>query len=119
MYSPGYLEDGEQPIITDPPEQMAYGQTYSITVLQANTLDSVCLMKLGYVTHGNNMDQRYVELEFEPGSRGVYTIHAPADAYLAPPGYYMLFVLKDKSESVSGLSKIPSYGHIVKLGSTL
>ena len=119
LYSPGYLEDGEQPIITDPPEQMAYGQTFSITVHQANTLDSVCLMKLGSVTHGNNMDQRYVELEFEPGSRGVYTIHAPADAYLAPPGYYMLFVLKDKSESVSGLSKIPSYGHIVKLGSAL
>ncbi|MBK6875739.1 MAG: DUF1929 domain-containing protein [Ignavibacteria bacterium] len=98
---------------------MAYGQAYNFTVLQARVVDSVCLMKLGSVTHGNNMDQRYVELDFEPGSGGVYTVHAPADAYLAPPGYYMLFVLKDKSESVSALSKIPSYGHIVKLGSAL
>ncbi|MCA1648455.1 MAG: DUF1929 domain-containing protein [Chloroflexi bacterium] len=36
---------------------------------------------------------RLVALEFGPGDPNGFQITAPADANLAPPGYYMLFVL--------------------------
>lgn len=41
------------------------------------------------------------------------------DAYKAPPGYYMLFVLKDKTLSTSGDWKIPSVAKFVKLSNQL
>lgn len=66
-------------------------------------------------THGNNMDQRYIELKFSNGSSlSEYVVETP-DEYKAPPGYYMLFVLKDKSQSSSGNWKIPSVAKFVKL----
>ena len=35
---------------------------------------------------------RYLPLTFTAGS-GQLTVTAPANAYLAPPGYYMLFIV--------------------------
>ncbi len=49
---------------------------------------------------------------------GTYQITPPSSTdgkYLAPPGYYMLFVLKAKSESNSGKWKIPSEAKFIKL----
>jgi hypothetical protein len=44
------------------------------------------------MTHGINMNQRYLPLTFTAGS-GNLTVTAPANANLAPPGYYMLFIV--------------------------
>ncbi len=46
---------------------------------------------------------------------GKYLVTAPANSNIAPPGYYMFFVIRDSSESTSGLSKIPSKAVFIKL----
>ena len=119
ILKPAYLTDGDQPVITDFPEEITYEESFNITVDGSYSLDSIALMKPGAVTHGNNMDQRYVELSFEqvigPGPETEYNVTAPENSFIAPPGYYMLFVLKDKSESFSGQSKIPSHAKFIKL----
>ena len=102
-----------------PPEEITYQESFNITVDGSYAIDSIALMKPGTVTHGSNMDQRYVELSFEqvigPGPETEYNLTAPENSSIAPPGYYMLFVLKDKSESISGESKIPSNAVFIRL----
>jgi Domain of unknown function (DUF1929) len=50
------------------------------------------LMKAGSVTHSFDMDQRYVGLQFTAAS-GTLTVTGPPNSNVAPPGYYMLFLV--------------------------
>ena len=53
---------------------------------------SVALIRLGAVTHAFDQNQRYVPLTFQQATGGL-TIQSPSSANLAPPGYYMLFIV--------------------------
>jgi hypothetical protein len=72
----------------------------------------VSLVRLGSTTHGVDMDQRYVPLDFLDLSGLNYTVTkeilftAPANSAIAPPGYYMLWVLTE-TEDFPGL-KVPA-----------
>jgi hypothetical protein len=71
-------------------EGLAYGQTFSVEV--AGTIARVSLMRCGSVTHGYDSDQRYVGLTFsQQGDR--LTVTAPPNGAIAPPGYYMLWIV--------------------------
>ncbi len=81
---------------------MFYGSNFSVILSGASEvplaeIDKVSFVRLGSVTHGFNMDQRYVPLEFQvdPAQLSTLIVEAPADANLAPPGYYMLFLISD------------------------
>ena len=50
------------------------------------------MIRYGAVTHSINMAQVYLPLTFSSGS-GSLTVTAPASGNLAPPGYYMLFIV--------------------------
>jgi hypothetical protein len=106
-YFPPYLWRGRRPVIlsfagtaTGAVREVAYGQRVEVGV-RADRLQGlrVGLMRLGSVTHGNNMDQRYVWLsETTPLStsgpvHATLFVSAPADGSIAPPGDYMLFVV--------------------------
>jgi hypothetical protein len=52
----------------------------------------VTFIRLAANTHNYDMNQRYLELSFA-GSSGALTVQAPATPNLAPPGYYMLFIV--------------------------
>ncbi len=41
------------------------------------------------------MNQRYVELEAHEQGPARLAVRAPRDAHVAPPGYYMLFLLSE------------------------
>jgi hypothetical protein len=58
----------------------------------AARIATVSFLRLGAVTHAFNENQRFLQLPFATGS-GTLTVQAPANANLAPPGYYMLFIL--------------------------
>jgi len=63
----------------------------------ASDIASVVLMKAGSVTHSFDMDQRYVGLSFVMGqgtaSSSSLTVTGPPNSNIAPPGYYMLFLV--------------------------
>ena len=92
FYSPGYLFRGARPAITSAPASVKYGNSFTIGTDEAAIIDSVVLIAPSAVTHSVNMSQRYVPLAFTVGS-GLVEATAPDDRNVAPPGYYMLFIL--------------------------
>lgn len=90
VYSPPYLFKDPRPTIESAPSRMSYGAQYDITT--TGDVASVALLRAGSTTHTNNMDQRYVGLLMRrEGSQLVIT--APPSGIVAPPGYYMRFVV--------------------------
>jgi hypothetical protein len=67
---------------------------HTMTMLpdDAARIASVSLLRFGSVTQSINMAQRYLPLTFSAGS-GSLSVTAPANANLAPPGNYMLFLV--------------------------
>jgi hypothetical protein len=107
VYSPDYLSRGVRPVITDAPASVTYGQGFPIHLLEQGDISGVSFIRLSAVTHCFNMGQRSVALDFTPGDPDGFQITAPADANLAPPGYYMLFVMDGKG--------VPAVAPIVQL----
>ena len=103
IYQPSYLfnSDGSpatRPRIgTDAPSSITYGQSFNMPTPDASDISSVVLMKAGSVTHSFDMDQRYVGLSFVMGqgtaSSSSLTVTGPPNSNIAPPGYYMLFLV--------------------------
>jgi hypothetical protein len=92
IYSPPYLFNGVRPTITSAPTSVSYGATFSVTTPDAAQITEVSLVRVGTVTHHFNSSQRYVPLTFQAVAGGL-TVTGPANGNLAPPGYYMLFIL--------------------------
>lgn len=115
IFSPGYLFEGERPVIQSAPANISYGSSFGINT--SLPVSSAVLLRPCSVTHAMDMEQRYVELSIQPGHINgyAYNVQAPADANIAPPGYYMLFVLGLKNASTSGQTAIPSVAKWVKL----
>jgi hypothetical protein len=91
-FSPPYLFKGPQPVISSAPSTATYGGNIPVQTPDAANIASVSLIKLGSVTHAFNTDQRFLTLPFATAG-GTLNVQAPANANLAPPGYYMLFIL--------------------------
>jgi hypothetical protein len=92
FFSPPYLFKGPRPTISSTPSQLSYGQNFSVQTPDAAQIASVSLIRFGSVTHATNMAQRFIPLSFSAGS-GTLTATAPANANIAPPGNYMLFIV--------------------------
>jgi len=98
IYSPAYLfnPDGTlatQPAITGVPSSgIGYGSAFQVQTPDAANISSVVLMRPGAPTHAFDMEQRLVAMNFTAGS-GVLNVIAPPNGNIAPPGYYMLFIL--------------------------
>jgi len=97
VFSPPYLfqADGTlapRPTIDAAPATTFYGAAMDISTPNAAAIQKVALVRLGAVTHSNNMEQRYIPLAFTAGASDL-TATAPANANIAPPGFYMLFVV--------------------------
>jgi len=109
IYEPPYLfSSTPRPTITSSPSSISYGNTFSVTTSDAANISSVVLVRNGTVTHAFGMDQREVALSFTAGS-GALTVTAPPNGNIAPPGYYMLFILN---------SGVPSVATFVQLTAT-
>ena len=101
IYSPPYLFAGPRPSIAAAPTEVGYGDSFTITTPQAETIDRVALIRGNTATHGVNFDQRYVRLASSPSGDGELTLAAPVSGSEAPPGWYMLFVVDDGVPSVA------------------
>ena len=98
IYTPSYLlnADGSartRPTISSVPSgPVYYGQSFQVGTADAASISSVVLARLGTPTHSFDNEQRLIELTYTAGS-GALTVTAPPHGNIAPPGYYMLFVL--------------------------
>lgn len=131
VIAPPYLLGGApRPVVLDLPNETAFtyadcGQSMITVELDpgAPAPDRVTLVRLGAVTHQNDMGQRFIELcnegDLEPciyqAADDLLQIPAPCSAAndrfadgIAPPGYYMLFVLSDQ--------EVPSIAEYVYVG---
>ncbi|PYM78725.1 MAG: hypothetical protein DME09_22860 [Candidatus Rokuibacteriota bacterium] len=106
IYSPPYLFRGPRPVIASAPTTAPYGGTVFVGTPDALKVASVSLVRLGSVTHSFNNSQRFLSLPFQQGVGGL-NVQAPATANLAPPGYYMLFLINTNG--------VPSLAAFVRL----
>ena len=106
-YSPPYLFKGPRPTISAPlPTTATYGGTITVQTPNAARIAAVSLIRLGSVTHAFDENQRFLQLSFATVS-GALNVQAPANANLAPPGHYMLFILDTNG--------VPSVAAILRL----
>ena len=114
IYSPAYLFNSGGTLATRPtitsvtPGEMGYGSPFQVHTPDASTISSLVLVRAGAVTHAFDMDQRLVGLNFTVGN-GVLNVTSPPNSNVAPPGYYLLFILNS--------SGVPSVAQFVQLSS--
>lgn len=118
IYSPPYLFTNDasgnaisaaRPVITSVPSQVGYGATFAIQTPDAREIESVVLIRLGSSSHAFDMEQRLVGLSFNASADGALSATAPPNGAIAPPGYYMLFLLR---------AGVPSVAKFVRLTTT-
>jgi hypothetical protein len=108
VYSPWYHGRADRPIISAAPDSANYNSAFRVDTPQAATISRVALVRCGTSTHAFNGDQRHVGCRFTRGN-GYINVTSPPDGAIAPPGYYLLFLL--------GPGNVPSIGHFIKLPS--
>jgi Domain of unknown function (DUF1929) len=92
FYSPPYLFRGTRPRIARAPRIVSNGQRFAIRT-RGPEVSRAVLMAPGATTHANEMNARHVSLAATRTSLG-FRARIPSRA-VAPPGYYMLFVLRE------------------------
>lgn len=103
FYRPPYFFNGDRPTITSvsrddgPDGKISYGGEFLITTPNAMDIRKVALMRSGSVTHHTDTEQRYVALEFVPLSDTLLKVGVISDPTVAPPGYYMLWIIDDQN----------------------
>ncbi|MFZ6690675.1 jacalin-like lectin [Undibacterium sp. SXout20W] len=115
-YSPYYLfqKNGNGSLATRPvislqavKNAVAWGSTFNVSTTSAQPIQRVTLVRNSASTHSWNVDQRFVELTFS-NKNGSLSVNMPANANIAPPGFYWLFVLDSNG--------VPSVAQSVRLG---
>jgi len=108
IFSPPYLFNGTRPTISSAPTGVGYGQSTFIGTPDATSITKVSFIRIASTTHTFDMSARFIPLSFTQASGGL-TVTMPANANIAPPGYYMLFILNG--------SGVPSVAKIIKVAS--
>jgi Domain of unknown function (DUF1929)/Carboxypeptidase regulatory-like domain len=106
IFSPPYLFNGTRPSISSAPSSVGYGQTVFVGTPNATSITKVSWIRLGSTTHTFDMSARYMKLSFVQATNGL-NVTMPANANIAPPGYYMLFILNG--------SGVPSVAKIIRI----
>jgi hypothetical protein len=112
IFYPPYLFDrngqrAARPAITSAPTSLKAGRNFKINVDNGARIARVTLVKTGSATHSFNMDQRFMELPFQRAGNTL-AVTAPKNNRLAPPGYYLMFVID--ADGVPSVGKVmPMY----------
>jgi hypothetical protein len=107
LFCPPYLFRGNRPEILNHPHHITYGKEFEIETDIPNEIQAVALMRPSVTTHCVDTEQRYVGLNFSHNNHDSLIAKVPSNRNIAPPGYYMLFVIKENN--------IPSIARFVLL----
>ncbi|HKB68280.1 MAG TPA: galactose oxidase-like domain-containing protein [Pyrinomonadaceae bacterium] len=105
-FFPGYF-DKLRPVITGAPGTINYGGNFKIDTPTPPDISEVVLLRAGATTHGFNMGQRGIECVIAGRGPGTLDVKTPPNANLAPPGWYLLFILDS--------DRVPSEGQWIRL----
>jgi Domain of unknown function (DUF1929) len=104
VFTPTYAAGAARPVVTFSPTSVRYDAGFRVAVSGApSNVTSAVLIRPGAVTHAVDMDQRSIRLRMTVQEDGL-TFTTPANASLAPPGYYMLFV-----RTAAGIPSVASW----------
>jgi hypothetical protein len=115
IYTPRYLFNADGSPATRPTisgvssNRIGYGTVFQVQTPNAANISSVVFMRPGAPTHAFDMEQRMVGATFSAGN-GMLNVTAPPNSKIAPPGYYMLFLLNSAG--------VPSVAQFVQLTTT-
>jgi plastocyanin len=82
-----------RPTITSAPPTIGYGVNFTIQTPSPASIAEVVLIRPGAVTHGFNQSQRFIECAIVGGGATSVDAQVPANRNIAPPGYYLLFIV--------------------------
>jgi plastocyanin len=105
-FFPDYF-DMLRPVLAGAPGTINYATPFVINSPNAADIGEVVLLRAGAVTHGYNMSQRGIECVITGVGAGTVSVDAPPNANIAPPGWYLLFVLNS--------SRVPSRGRWLRV----
>jgi galactose oxidase len=105
VFYPPYLFHGPRPEITSAPQEIAYGETFSVDT-SGPEIGKITWIRLPSVTHHSDPSQCINVLQFRRNHRSL-TVTSPEQPEICPPGHYMLFVL-----SKAG---VPSRARIIRI----
>ena len=100
IYKPPYLfnSDGSaatRPTLSSAPSTIAWNGSFSVSTPDAANISQVVLMRPGSPTHAfDHGAALWSGLSFTAGS-GTLSVTAPPNSKIAPPGYYMLFIINN------------------------
>ncbi|MHB8503379.1 MAG: galactose oxidase-like domain-containing protein [Candidatus Acidiferrales bacterium] len=105
-YRPSYFFK-PRPTITSSPVTVAHGAALSVQTPSPAAIAEVVLMSAGAVTHAFNHNQRYVGCTITARTATIVDATAPPDGTIAPPGYYLLFLVDQ--------DRVPSMANWIRL----
>ena len=94
IYRPPYFFKGSRPnLLSVSQSKIQFGEEFSIETPNAMDIGKVVLLRSGCITHHTDPNQRLVELAFTADEAGGLSATMEADPTVAPPGFYMLFIV--------------------------
>jgi hypothetical protein len=93
VFWPPYLFAGDRPTCLPAQVEVTYGAALTAQVPDAAGVASACLIRPGATTHSADGEQRLVDLPHQVTGPDQVSLQLPATGALAPPGWYLLFVL--------------------------
>ena len=107
IFSPPYLFRGPRPTITGVSTEWKYGQTFQINSPDAGSIRWASLLRNCVTTHSFDGSQRLVDLDINAQAGGIVTITITNNPNIAPPGWYMLFLVNN-----NGIPSVASWVHL-------
>ncbi len=94
LYEPPYVAVANRIAMPTAPSLVQYNQSFDVTIDRpATEISRVVLVRNSSVTHSTDNDQRMVALEVVSRSGNSIRVKSPPTGNVAPPGYYMLWVI--------------------------
>lgn len=106
-YRPPYWFRGPRPRIWYAPKRRHIGQEFTVDSPDAPHIARVVLVRPMAVTHHTDSEQRLLDLPILRRGRCSLRVRAPSDHRVAPPGYYMLFLVNT--------ARVPSMAKFIEI----
>jgi hypothetical protein len=101
IFSPPYLFAGPRPTISSAPTVVTRGQAFFVGTPDAATITHVTWVRLPSVTHSVNMSRGFAKTTTFTRLTGGLNVTPPSSSATLPPGYHMLFVVRNGVPSIA------------------